>query len=219
MMRAEAAMIEQACAAVHGTLAQLPRHTSPKGLPFQDGLYFFYEDGEVSDHAPDGRVVRVGNHPRSDRGLARRLTNHYIGRKNSSVFRKFMGGALLRKQDRHSACLDHWEKQDAPVCPACRPIEDKVSALIRDKFFFRCVAIPSMADRNRLEALLVATLAACRVCRPSSSWLGLNAYSAKVQMSGLWNSQYVGGLVIDMRSLDRFIELAGRSPTWAKAHV
>ena len=147
-----------------------------------------------------------------------RLRMHYSGNKNSSVFRKFLGGALLRRANPNDPCLSpapgkgHWEKQDEKTCPQCRPTEGRVSELLQRRFRFRCVRVPNMAQRNELEALLVATLSACAVCRPSSSWLGQYAYSAKVRASGLWNSQYVGGATIGPTDLRRFQALVSASP-------
>ena len=152
----------------------------------------------------------MGNHPRSPGGLVRRLRLHYSGSKNSSVFRKFLGGALLRRGNPAEPCLSpgpgkgHWEKQDSRACPLCKPTEAQVSQLLRQRFTFRCVRIPDRDERNRLEGLLVATLAACDVCRPSLSWLGRCAYNEKVRASGLWNSEYVGGTTIDEPTLGRF---------------
>ncbi len=209
---------EEACRQIHDALVAKPRRTSPAQVPFKDGLYFFYEEGEVSEHGPNGRIVRVGNHPRSQGGLVRRLRMHCSGNKNSSVFRKFLGGALLRRSNPNDHCLSpgpgkgHWERQDEKTCPRCQPTEAQVSGLLRQRFSFRCVLIPDMAQRNDLEALLVATLAACKACRPSSSWLGQYAYSEKVRASGLWNSQYVGDPTIDELTLGRFLKLVAASP-------
>ena len=58
----------------------------PGDVSIADGLYFFYEDGELRGHGSEGRIVRVGNHPRSDGTLVRRLWQHYRGGKNGSVF-------------------------------------------------------------------------------------------------------------------------------------
>jgi hypothetical protein len=46
-------------------------------------------------------------------------------------------------------------------------------------------------ERNRLEQGLIATVAACSICRPSTDWLGRYAYNKNVRESGLWNSDYV----------------------------
>lgn len=160
-------------------------------------------------------MVRVGNHPRSSGGLKRRLRDHYSGGKHGSVFRKYLGGALIRRDDPRHPCLEpapgkgHWERQDSPACPTCRPFEQTVSAVLRSTFLFRCVAIADTAERNRLESSLVATLSLCSVCGPSLSWLGRYAYSDKVRSSGLWNSDYVGDgdLLMTVASLTRFEEL------------
>ena len=194
-----------ACAKIHEALSALPVLHLPRDVPFGDGLYFFYEQGETSPHGPQGRIVRVGNHPRTQGGLVQRLRNHYSGGKNGSVFRKSLGGALLRQRDPSSTCLNHWEKQDAPVCERCRPVEREVSALLRERFSFRCVHIVSMSERNLQEAMLVATLASCRICAPSPAWLGLQACSEEVRSSGLWNSQYVDGRTLDVANLERFL--------------
>ncbi|HXH21427.1 MAG TPA: hypothetical protein VNN10_05315 [Dehalococcoidia bacterium] len=188
---------EQLCAALHTLLDALPMHHAPgPGLP-DNGLYFFYEDGEVSDHTGLPRVVRVGNHPRSQNGLVSRLRLHYSGTKNSSVFRRLLGGALMRRADPDHPCLQpapgkgHWEKQSANTCVRCRPTEAEVSRLLREKFRFRCVRIDDMRERNDFEARLIACLSQCPRCHPSAAWLGQYAYSQTVRDSGLWNSQYV----------------------------
>jgi len=45
------------CRSVHEALCKLPVYTNPRDVQFSDGLYFFYERGETSTHAPNGRVV------------------------------------------------------------------------------------------------------------------------------------------------------------------
>ena len=205
---------EEACGEIHSALQALPLLTAPAEVPFRDGLYFFYEDGERSEHAADGRVVRVGNHPRSDGSLRKRLRQHYSGRKNGSVFRKFLGGALLRRRHPHSPCLapqpgkGHWELQGAKTCRECEALEKDVSELLRSSSRFRCVIVENRAERNELESVLIATIAACPVCEPSATWLGRYAYSDKVRSSGLWNSQDVGGPTITAHQLERFRSLA-----------
>ena len=195
---------EEVCLEIHQALARLPIFISPSQVPFTDGLYFFYEDGETSPHSTGGRVVRVGNHPRSNGGLQRRLQQHYSGGKKGSVFRRLLGGAILRSNDPNHACLRHWERQDAPKCQLCKPIEKEVSEYISIHMRFRCVDTPDREERNRLEQALVATLASCTVCCSSPSWLGLNAYSESVRASGLWNSQFINSQPITLDELTRF---------------
>jgi hypothetical protein len=116
------------CSWAHAALAALPLWSHPAEVPFANGLYFFYERGEQSRHAPRGRVVRVGNHPRVKDRLPARLHEHYgAAGKNGSVFRRFLGGALLRRQNPKHPCLrpapglGHWEQQNAPALPLMRP--------------------------------------------------------------------------------------------------
>ncbi|MFQ5910477.1 MAG: hypothetical protein ACE5IJ_07125 [Thermoplasmata archaeon] len=186
------------CEEVHRLLSRLPMLTEPIGGLPKDGLYFFYERGEFNAHDGNPRIVRVGNHPRSQGRLVVRLTQHYGGNKNSSVFRKFLGGAILRRGDPGHPCLQpapgrgHWEKQDAKTCERCRPVEADVSDLLRSDFAFRVVSIEDMAFRNLMERKLIGLLSACPACMPSREWLGRFAYGEKVRNSGLWNSSYVG---------------------------
>ncbi|MFQ5947125.1 MAG: hypothetical protein ACE5MG_10300 [Candidatus Methylomirabilales bacterium] len=128
-----------------------------------------------------------------------RLWDHYSPNKNFSVFRKFLGGALLRREHPHHPCLEpgpgqgHWERQDAEKCPRCQPVEDRITELLRSSFAFRCVAVDDRELRNDLEKKLIGSLSRCLVCKPSAGWLGQHAYSEKVRSSGLWNSNHVAG--------------------------
>jgi len=189
--------LKELCAQIHKSLETLPTFKEPSKVPFSNGLYFFYQKGETSIHALNGRIVRIGNHPRSQNGLKRRLTMHYSGNKNSSVFRKHLGGAILRKTDPNHPCLapgpgqGHWEKQHMHTCERCNLIETEVSKLLRSDFWFRCIEIKDQNLRNTLEKKLVATISLCPTCKPSDAWRGKFAYSENVRNSGLWNSDYV----------------------------
>lgn len=205
------------CEAVHRALDTLPQLATPSETRVSDGLYFFHEQGEVSPHAPRGRVVRVGNHPRSDGTLVRRLSQHYSGRKNGSVFRKALGGALLRQGDPAHPCLapapgaGHWERQGGDPCERCMPIEAEISRLLRDRFTFRVVAVGDRSLRNELEGRLVATFAACPTCRPSREWLGRHAYGPAMRTTGLWNTEFVEGPTLTEDQLDAFEELVAET--------
>ena len=213
---ARVATAEAMCAEVHRLLQSLPSFDGPDKIPFNDGLYFFYEHGETTTHTHGPRVVRVGNHPRSAGRLRQRLRDHYRasrGAKNGSVFRRYIGGALLRRGNPISSCLapgpglGHWERQNEPACPLCESLEEAVSSTLRETFTLRAVCISDISERNRLEALLIATIAACSVCRPSGSWLGQFAYPERVHQAGLWNTEFVGGPLMTRSDLNRFKEL------------
>jgi hypothetical protein len=189
---------EEKCEEITKLLKTLPMLHKPSDVPFLNGLYFFYEKGEVSGHAPEGRVVRIGNHPRARDGLKKRLSLHYSGNKNSSVFRRLVGGAILRKNNPGDSCLSpepgkgHWEKQKLHSCEKCKPIKNEINKLLENNFYFRCLEVVDLNLRNSLEKKLVATISLCPLCsKPSKNWLGKYAYPEKVKKSGLWNSDYV----------------------------
>lgn len=203
---------EETCARMHAALSTLPLRKSIDGVP-TDGLYFFYEDGETNAHGGGPRIVRVGNHPRSVGGLRKRLHDHYSGNKNGSVFRKLLGGALIRRRNPNNPCLlprpgeGHWERHGKRTCSRCKPIEHEVSSLLRERFSFRCVRIVARAERNRFEQALIASLAKCPKCEASPTWLGQYAYSPNVQQSGLWNSDFIDSVLLTSSELSRFENL------------
>jgi hypothetical protein len=203
------------CAEIHSLLQQLPEFRSPREVPFDNGLYFWFETGEFCSHLQNvPRIVRVGNHPHAQDGLKNRLRNHYSGTKNGSVFRKFIGGALLRSRDEASSCLapgpglGHWERQDLKPCKECAPVEKEVSRILRERFFFKCVRIDDKALRNHLERVIIRNLSECPNCRASETWLGRLAYNSDVRKSGMWNSEFTfGPLAADDHYLVGFASL------------
>jgi hypothetical protein len=209
---------DEACARVHALLDGLPRQKTPEDVTIADGLYFFFEDGETSAHAESGRVTRIGNHPHSDGNLGGRLRQHYRtgpGAKNASVFRRYLGGAILRDRDPGAACLEpgaglgHLERQSARACPRCEGLERDVTQRLHDRFSFACLPVADRETRNRLEARLIATVASCGTCRPSLAWLGLAAYPPEVRKTGLWNTQHVHGPTLTDTDLDQLARAAG----------
>ncbi len=204
-------MNAEICSRIHSAIETLVLNIDLQGNIPADGLYFFYEGGENNEHTGRPRIVRVGNHPRRAGGLQSRLRNHYSGSKNGSVFRKFLGGAILRHNDPEHPCLQpgpgqgHWEKQDARLCEICQPIEREVSDLLRTRFRFRCVAIPDASTRNRFEEGIIAALSVCPLCKASSRWLGHDAYNSDVRSSGLWNANFVrSGRSLTFSELEQF---------------
>ncbi|MGH8982563.1 MAG: DUF7664 domain-containing protein [Acidimicrobiia bacterium] len=206
-----------ACTQLHTLLGSLSPYDRPEDIPFNNGLYFFYEAGENSAHAPDGRIVRIGNHPRAQDRLIGRLKDHYRTRpnaKNGSVFRRYIGGALLRRDNPRSSCLmpasgkGHWEQQHADECPTCALYEERVTEHMKQAMRFRCLRIDDLKERNAFEALLIATVAACPTCTPSPQWLGQHCYSRAVRATGLWNSEFVYGTAVTEGELDRLHTLA-----------
>ena len=210
----------EACRRIHEVLKTLPEYRQPSEVPFANGLYFFYEQGEKNEHGTTGRVVRIGSHPRSENRLVGRLSEHFrtaANAKNGSVFRRYVGGALIRQSDPRSTCLGpepgkgHWEHQNLTECPRCGPVEEEVSAYLSERAYFRCVRVDDIDLRKRLEKALIATVAQCPVCRPSDTWLGKYAYAGQVWSTGLWNAQHTGDRPTSDEDLRHFDALAQES--------
>ena len=106
--------MSETCKWLHEQLELLPVFKYPfdlKLLP-KNGVYFFYEEGENSDHG-DGisrpRIVRIGTH--KENNFRSRISEHFLLNESKmkftqinpkpsdrSIFRKNIGRALLSKQ-------------------------------------------------------------------------------------------------------------------------
>jgi len=77
--------IIEACKQIHEILESLPRWSEPSNHLPKNGIYFFYEEGEITPHTGKQRIVRVGTHGAS-RTLKQRLKNdHYRGNREGSI--------------------------------------------------------------------------------------------------------------------------------------
>ena len=206
------------CKRVHEILEPLPEYdyrTPNSKLP-TNGIYFFYEKGEYCGHG-DGkckRIVRVGTH-RVDGNFRKRIKSHYNGNKNSSVFRKYLGGALIRRKDPNDRRLKQWFKQNTPTF---KEIEDVVSCELRKNFTFRCIQVEDREERLCLEEQLIATLSRCSRCSPSDKWLGHYAVNELIRNSGLWNTQHVtSSNILTEKSIMRIGGLIDDNPRDKKA--
>ncbi len=166
---------------VHQLLEPLPKHRYPlrlSELP-RDGIYFFYEEGEVIERGGliMERVVRVGTH-REDGRLPHRLGEHFRGNKASSVFRRHLGDALIAKYGL-GAALD----EDV--------IEHLISEALRNRFSFRVLRVGDAAERLELEERLIATIARFSPRYVSPDWLGRYSPNLRIRGSGLWNVDHV----------------------------
>jgi hypothetical protein len=198
---------------VYRLLAGLPRcnaATLRSALP-SDGVYFFFENGEQIELAGGAadRVVRVGTH-RVDGRFPARIRQHYGnqgslgGNKNGSVFRKHLGGALLRRGDPADSRLAQWIAQGGE---SYAEVEEAVSKELRGNFTFVWVQVPTKETRLALESGLIALLAQYPVGCPSPTWLGRFAYDPAISDSGLWNTQHLtspvltGDLLVELETL------------------
>ena len=167
--------------------------TASNALP-KNGVYFFFERGEFvcSDSSVLDRIVRIGTHRETNR-FRGRIRQHYgpvsslSGNKNSSVFRKHLGGTLLNKADPEDPRIKAWLMQDGP---AFNEIEELVSRELRERFTFACLRIDNPQDRKDLERGLIALLARYPLDQPTPKWLGRYALAPEIRQYGLWNTQH-----------------------------
>jgi hypothetical protein len=180
-----------------------------------NGIYFFYEDGEMWGHSDQKlRIVRIGTH--KDGNFRTRMADHYLlnermmnfdrnkpAPKDRSIFRKNLGRALLnREKDPYLTIwdIDFTTKLNRENVASLRDIdkekliEEKVTRLLREKFSFRFISLDVSIARlgsTGLEATLIGTRARCKLCRPSANWLGLDSPNPKIRQSGLWLVQHL----------------------------
>lgn len=219
------------CEWLHRELARLPLIRfpfEPKHLP-DNGIYFFYEKGEVWGHG--GRrpgIVRVGTH--KDGNFQSRVAEHFLFNERKmdfdaksspphdrSIFRKHIGRALLNRDG--DSYLEIWNKdfmtkEDIRKFGHKRDIrkekkiERAVTEIIRSTLSFRFIKVSGQGIRIDLEKRLIGTLAQCSVCQASPRWLGLHSPKKQVRESGLWLVQHLSAPMItaeDRLELKKYI--------------
>ena len=204
---------EQITIEVYSMLSRLPKHnhhTPKKELPV-NGIYIFYEKGEICSlgESKTDRIVRVGTH-KSDGRFPGRIRQHYgqvnslRGNKNSSVFRKHIGSALISRTNRDDPRLKDWIEQGEP---GTSEIEELVSVELRNNFTFVCFPVDTKEERLSLESGLIALLSQFPLGQPSDNWLGKYAARPEIGNSGLWNTQHISSTPLSMIQLERLKRL------------
>ena len=172
--------------------------TANSGWPV-NGVYFFFEDGENRKAGQGLRIVRVGSHALkrttpSRETLWNRLEDHRgrqdgeTGPRHShSIFRKYIGGAIIRRDQLGGpGVLDNW--YHCRRQPLADLIELKVSQYI-GVMPFLWLEVPSLQMREDIEtgAIALLSLRGGGADPPSPNWLGLYARPVQIRTSGLWN--------------------------------
>lgn len=228
------------CKWLHEQLGQLPLLRYPfnlKNLP-KNGIYFFYEDGEVSQHNQSQlRIVRIGTH--KDDNFRNRIAEHFLLNENKmnldvskspphdrSIFRKNIGRALLnRDNDKY---LDVWEKDLTSKDSRKKywhlrdivkekEVESAVTDVLRQKFMFRFLVIEGESLRmgqDGLEGKLIATVAQCGLCKPSQGWLGNSSTVLKIKNSGLWQVQHLENDEISTNNMSVILTAIQTTKDW-----
>jgi len=181
----------------------VPRYNrdSINNIGFESGIYILFESGEKY-HGMD-RVVRVGTH-RSDGRLRRRLKDHFLREnKDSSIFRKNIGKAILNQNN--DPYLDVWSvntskpKNRASLGSRFDPVfqkevEECVTKYMVEHFSFVCFPVETKAERLRFEEGIIATLSNAGDFTASSEWLGQYNPEHEIASSGMWLKQGLDGI-------------------------
>lgn len=199
---------------IYDLVLQLPRFDfqSMENQVPPDGIYAFFERSETvsMDCASYPRVTRIGTHIKPGR-LPQRVQQHFGnkrslgGSKNASVFRKHLGGAILRRNNPNDHRIEGWITQGGP---SIREIEEEVSRILRMEFSFVCIPINEYEDRKRLSRGLIALLSHLPVGAPSENWLGNFAAAKEIRSSGLWNVEHVHAEPLGNDEVDELIGFA-----------
>jgi hypothetical protein len=171
----------------------------------KQGVYFFFEPGELRSGGREPRIVRIGTHAVS-RGskttLWNRLRTHKgtgkgLGNHRGSIFRLHLGAALANRNA--SLTIHSWgagSSASASIRKQEEAIEREVSLHI-GKMQILWIAVEDKAgaasDRAYLERNLIGLLGAraASIDCPSTDWLGRFSPNERIQESGLWNLNYL----------------------------
>ncbi len=189
---------------IYSVLYGLPRHSSPESELPMNGVYIFFEEGEITEWNGRSipRIVRVGTHD-VDGGFAERIRQHYRPNRKKSVFRRHVGAALLAQGNPDDTRLKDWVEKRGRF----PDVEKTVSQRLHEKFTFSCLKVDSASDREEHEELLIAMLVEYRLAEPSPSWLGHYAVDAKIRRSGLWNIHHVSARPLGAQRLESLQQL------------
>lgn len=179
----------------------LATSTARSGWPSQ-GVYFFFEPGELRRNNVTSRVVRVGAHAltkSSTTTLWKRLSQHrgHVqgdnpggGNHRGSIFRHHVGTALLNTGDWPASLHASWHQQriDRSARLDEAILERAVSSCI-GVMPLLWLEVPDRLDRRVVETGVIALLSNRNGSGdpPTDRWLGRHADSEGVRTSGLWN--------------------------------
>ena len=207
-------MCTDMCGWLHKELFRLPEIKDPfdlERLP-STGIYFFYENGEIGKgHDDSPRIVRIGTAKAGN--FKNRIASHFLldiekmkftvdqpKPADFSIFRKNIGRALLNRDKCEYQTLwdvDFILRKNREQYKECRDvrkeieIEQQVTDLFRNTLSFRYLVLSEQPFR--MEAKLISTVSQCRLCSPSTDWLGNYSTKPNIQASGLWQEQHLKG--------------------------
>jgi len=232
--------MSELCKWLHKQVEQLQLIKYPfklEQLP-ENGIYFFYEDGEIWGHGGDkARVVRIGTH--KDGNFRSRIKEHFLldelkmsfdstkpAPHERSIFRKNIGRALLNKTK--DDYLKIWEidfttrrsreeRGHLRNIQQEKEIEYEITKILRKSFSFRFIIVDGQTKRmgtEGIESSLIGTVAKCNLCRPSSNWLGRHSPKQQITGSGLWLVQHLEANEINETDKETILNAIARSKEW-----
>ncbi len=193
----------------------------------QQGVYFFFEPGEMRPDGTTPRVVRVGTHAVSKGSkttLWKRLSQHRgtaksgAGNHRGSIFRLHVGNALLQRGDIEQSVGRTWgqgSSADREVkeheMPAERAVTDRIGQMpllwVRAEDDAGTSSVRATIERNSIALLSMMGSGGSTADAPSAGWLGRYCPNDAVRKSGLWNVNHVHD-GFDPAYLDLLEELA-----------
>ena len=236
--------MSELCKWLHEQLEQLPLIRYPfklDQLP-ENGIYFFYEDGEFWGLGGDKpRIVRVGTH--RDGNFRSRISEHYLLNESwmdfdenkskpsdRSIFRKNIGRALLNKdKDSYlqiwnidftiSKNRERWRTKRN--IKKEKEVEEKITKILREKFSFRFIILEEQSKRmgnKGLESSLIGTLAHCKLCEPSANWLGKYSPVQKIKEGKLWLVQHLEAEPINENDKEVILNAIRKTKEWKESN-
>ena len=230
--------LSELCRSLHQQLEALPIIRFPfdlTSLP-NNGIYFFYEDGEYWGHGGERpRVVRIGTH-RKDGNFRHRIGEHFAlderrmnfdatraAPRERSIFRKHIGRALLKQRgDPYLAVweIDFTSREKREKYGHLRDIakekvvESEITARLRESFSFRFIIVDGKGTRRGLEQQIIGTVAQCSQCCESKNWLGTDSPKPEIRESGLWQIQHLKASALSPAETDFLSNAVGSTCAW-----
>lgn len=195
------------CVRLHQLLTVLPQYTWAEidSIPFRNGIYLVFEDGETYHGMP--RIVRVGTHTAPDR-LRQRLKDHFVRENhNGSIFRKNIGKALLNQSGDPYLATWSLDTSRSPYkgmenLEREKEVEQAVSQYLRTHMGFSVFEVEAQKQRLQLEEGIIASLHQADDFSASSSWLGQFSPEEEIRGSGMWLKQGLDGIPLSEAELD-----------------
>ena len=100
-----------------------------------------------------------------------------------------------------------------------KKVEAEITRILRKKFSFRFIMLDSQVKRmgtEGLESSLIGTFASCKLCRPSSSWLGNYSPKHQIKESGLWLVQHLNSDAINENDRKTILNSITKTKEWIR---